>query len=145
MRLTLTRDVLTPGWTLGLLHADDLLLGYTCEDTDRIKLGEVKVKARTAIPAGSYEVRHTWSPKYGRHMPEVLAVPGFRGIRIHAGNDADDTEGCILPGLARDVRAGTVSHSADAVRWLEERIRAAPCQLVIGYTIPAGHELPPRG
>ena len=81
------------------LHSD-----MTLEEIKRIK-----VKGATAIPRGVYEVRMTYSPKFGRMMPEIMRVPGFTGVRIHAGNDAGDTEGCLLPGV-NDIK-GRVSNS----------------------------------
>ena len=29
-------------------------------------------------------------------MPQILNVPNFKGIRIHGGNDHEDTEGCLI-------------------------------------------------
>lgn len=131
MLLTLRRDTFTSTSTTGTLSIDGKPFGFALEDVDRglrqdhpLKWIEAnKVAGRTCIPYGTYEVRKTWSPKYGREMPEVCDVPGFRGIRIHAGNSPEDTEGCILPGKTR--AWNRVYTSAKYAAWLEQHILAA--------------------
>ena len=57
-----------------------------------------KIPGHTAIPEGTYHVFITMSQKFKKWLPYLMGVPGFEGIRIHAGNKAEDTQGCILVG-----------------------------------------------
>jgi hypothetical protein len=61
-----------------------------------------KVANHTAIPYGTYKVLKTYSERFGRNMWELQDVPGFKGIRIHIGNTAADTSGCLLLGLRKE-------------------------------------------
>lgn len=106
MDLLLTRDILTPFFTIGTLTIDGRDLEcYTMEDTVREVPGEPvekwKIWGQTAIPYGRYEVEITFSRRFQRPLPLLLNVPGFDGIRIHAGNTQADTEGCILVGMQK--------------------------------------------
>lgn len=106
LNLSLVREKFTPESTGGSLFIEggqELEREcFTLEDADRkLEAGGKKLYGRTAIPRGRYKIELDWSPKYGRDMPHVLDVPGFEGIRIHSGNSARDTEGCILVGQKR--------------------------------------------
>ncbi len=105
MKLRLERDVKAPFFTLGKLSVDGKQLFFTCEDKVRevpgVPVGEWKVPGQTAIPYGNYLVIKTFSNRFQKHLPLLLDVPGFAGIRIHAGNTDKDTEGCILVGTGR--------------------------------------------
>lgn len=99
MHIRAHRNVFTDTSTISSVTVNDDFVCYFLEDTDRkLEDGGTKVYGRTAIPRGFYEIKMDYSPKYKRNMPHVLDVPGFEGIRIHPGNKADDTEGCLIPG-----------------------------------------------
>lgn len=97
MRLRLLREPSRNGATVGALFVEGVFHCWTLEDVVR----DVKVPGETAIPFGRYPVVLTHSPRFNRVLPEVRNVPGFIGVRIHAGNRKEDTEGCILVGLDR--------------------------------------------
>ena len=48
------------------------------------------------IPAGTYPLERTWSPKFKKLLPIVLEVPEREGIRIHRGAIPEHSTGCIL-------------------------------------------------
>ena len=102
MLLTLIRDTFTPAETLGKLLIDGKLFCDTLEPPTVPNAQHPK----GAIPEGWYKIQVTRSPKFGRLLPLLYYVPGFDGIRIHAGNNRDHTSGCILVG-ERSERLGT--------------------------------------
>ena len=111
MELILTRIAKRKTYTIGRLAIrkevnDEYLAGtadeYFCDTLEPTwrdyAHGGRKIKGRSAIPEGRYAVVISWSPKMKAWLPILLGVPNFEGIRIHAGNTAEDTAGCILVG-----------------------------------------------
>lgn len=98
MKLTVTRTTRTSKSTIGRLAIDGTDFCWTLEDT--VRTGP-KVWGQTAIPAGTYKVLLTESPRFKRILPLLVNVPEFDGVRIHPGNKPEDTDGCILVGLGR--------------------------------------------
>ena len=50
------------------------------------------------IPAGTYPVERTWSPKFKKFLP-LISVPDREGIRIHRGSLPEHSRGCVLTDL----------------------------------------------
>lgn len=125
MNLLLKRDRSSAACTLGSLFVDEQFAMWTLEDV--VRTGP-KVPGETAIPAGTYTVVVDDSTRFARLMPHVLDVPQFTGIRIHAGNVAADTRGCILVGLTRH-HPDRVSRSREAFERLYKRLWAALAKL----------------
>ncbi len=52
------------------------------------------------IPAGTYPVESTWSPRFKKFLPLIENVPDRDGIRIYRGTIPEHSKGCILLDLA---------------------------------------------
>lgn len=104
------------GATCGALAIDGVFQCYTLEDQLReqsgLSVAQWKVPGATAIPAGIYRVRLTFSQRFQRVLPLLEDVHGFTGVRIHPGNTIADTEGCILVGRTRGPASVSESRSA---------------------------------
>ena len=106
MEIRINRIASKEDYTIGKLYINGTYFCDTLEDADRgladtMEIDEIlenKLKGITAIPTGKYDVILTFSPRFKRVLPLLLNVKGFEGIRIHPGNTAEDTEGCLLVG-----------------------------------------------
>lgn len=132
MKLVLNRRPSRGGATIGeLMHLGELVC-YTLEDEIREVTGEPvanwKIRGRTAIPAGEYRVTMEHSPRFGPNTLTVNSVPGFTGVRIHAGNTAEDTEGCPLVGMRvteTSIVGGTSGPALRKLKWMvDDAIKA---------------------
>ena len=106
MKIVVNRIAKKPTYTIGKLYINDKYFCDTLEDTDRninnnMSIAEIiskKLRGKTAIPTGTYQLSITYSPRFKKNMPLISPVKGFDGIRIHTGNTSEDTDGCLLLG-----------------------------------------------
>lgn len=99
MKILVKRIYKGDTYTIGHLYIDGVYVCDTIEDPVRIlNEYEDKVYGETAIPEGVYPVELTYSPRFKKVLPEIKNVQFFSGIRIHAGNTAKDSEGCLIVG-----------------------------------------------
>ncbi len=117
LTLYLTRTYLKKYYTIGNLYCvgvdlsgknsrliENQFLCNILEDTFRGNdLAKCKIPGKTCIPEGSYIIKMTYSPRFKKDLPQLLNVPFFTGIRIHSGNNAEHSEGCLLPGMNKAV------------------------------------------
>lgn len=100
----LIRDIFTETAILGRLCFCGRVICNTLENRSK------------AIPCGLYSMLNSMSPKFKRELPLIWneGVPERRGIRIHRGNSAKDSKGCILVGMSRDVKKNFITESTNA-------------------------------
>lgn len=106
MEILIKRIAKKNSYTIGQFYVDNKKICDTIEDKDRgltndmsvEQIKKSKVYGETAIPTGTYSVTYTYSTRFKKYMPLINNVKGFDGIRIHSGNTAKDTLGCIIVG-----------------------------------------------
>lgn len=129
-------------YTIGRVFIDGNFFSNSMEDRDRgltknmplVDIQRIKVYGETAIPTGKYKVTMTYSHKYKRMMPQIMNVKGFSGIRIHSGNTAKDSLGCVLLGVATNPdKKEWIGDSRNTCKKFEELLIAAggTCDLEI--------------
>jgi hypothetical protein len=119
MDLRLIREVSSSDATHGVLFIDGRYECFTLEDVVRPE----KIAGETAIPSGRYQITITQSPRFRRPLPLLHDVPEFRGIRIHPGNTALHTAGCLLVGQGRT--PNRVTRSRKAMEALQPKLAKA--------------------
>ena len=115
MELLLERIARKANYTIGKMYIDN---EYFC-DTLEPSVNPANHALPKAIPPNRYVVVITMSPAFGEWLPLLLNVPHRTGIRIHAGNTAKNTRGCILVGYNKVV--GQVIDSRATLRLLMKR------------------------
>lgn len=132
MVIAIDRKWKKDGYTISRVYVNGVYFGCNAlEDTDRglqkktpiDDIKRKKVYGCTAIPTGEYECVYTYSNRFKKNLPLLLGVPGFDGVRIHSGNSAKDTEGCIL--IGKNDKVGWISNSREWTNRLIAKMREA--------------------
>lgn len=139
MDLALTRQIAIEDATIGVLTLDGSFECFTLEDLTRDK----KIAHVTAIPPGTYPVSLCESPRFsdsyeakglGRIVPLLVSVKNYEGVRIHIGNTARHTDGCILVGHWKPGLGARIEHSTRAYKALLAKLLASPSKIRISVT-----------
>lgn len=128
MEIVVDRKWKKDTYTIGIMYINGERFSETIEDKDRgllNSMSEAEIKAKkipglTAFPRGTFEVKLTYSPKFGKRtwgikyggrVPEIIGPKCFLGLRIHPANGAEDVQGCI--GVGRNTIKGKVTQSTE--------------------------------
>jgi hypothetical protein len=102
------------------IAADDAILGEML--IENVATYFTLERLGVEIPPGLYRIvlsvsqrslrGELWSPRPDHRLPEVLGVPGRTGIRVHALNDAGQSDGCIGIGKVHSAEQIGLSRAA---------------------------------
>ena len=123
MELKIIRKYKKNDYTIGKMYINGEYFCDTVEDTDRGLSQDMnnstiyakKIYGKTAIPTGRYSVVLSYSNKFKKTLPLLKDVLGFSGVRIHSGNTAEDSLGCIIVGENK-IKGGVINSRATMER-----------------------------
>lgn len=116
--MILIREQVINDAVLGGLYVGGVRLCETLESKDKL------------IPCGHHTLSVTKSPKFKRDLALIHsdAIPSSRGIRLHTGNRADQSLGCVLVGMRRDKDRLVDSKTAESI---VTALARNECELII--------------
>jgi len=128
------RKSYTSRTTIGELFIPDNKTRFCYSLEDTVRAHGIKVYGETAIPSGMYNLSVSLSNRFKREMPcldtegdKVTVDNGgikFSGVRLHGGNDHEDSHGCPLVAYRKineDMIQGTAEKELTAeIKRLEE-------------------------
>jgi len=130
MQIVVERHIFTDTTSSGTLSIDGQYFCETLEDAARAY--GVKVKHKTCLPVGAYQVTITPSVRFERLMLQLYTTATdlscelggirFTGIRVHGGNTHESTSGCPIVAFDR-VSPERIKRSAEGP--LFERVKVA--------------------
>lgn len=91
VQMILIRDSIVNDAVLGTLLVGGVVICQTLENKDKL------------LPYGDYRLVVNKSPSFGRDLPLIFndKINKLHGFRMHAGNRASESRGCILVGMGR--------------------------------------------
>lgn len=119
VKMVLIREAITGNAVTGSLMVGSRKICYTLENKDHL------------LPEGEYKLSVSNSPTFGRDLPLIhnAKVKPNRGFRIHAGNRAEDSRGCVLVGESL-VNGNTLTNSRKTEK-IVTAIARNDCKLII--------------
>jgi hypothetical protein len=113
-------------------------------------LRNIKVPKKTRIPAGRFRLKPTRSSKFYeiyrkdpnlklKYILTIIEVPQFDLIRVHAGEDVEDTAGCPLTGLCTGMDAQsnfTVNRSREALKRIHNHLDVYFDEAKMDFSVP---------
>ena len=125
MKINVKRYLDDGDTTMGLMFINGKYVCETLEDEHR----NVKVRGETRIPEGTYKrgFRETLSGMTEKYRAKydffkwhlhVKDVPGFKYVYIHTGSTDDHTDGCLLIGGEKNMKAKSIYESRNKYREL---------------------------
>jgi hypothetical protein len=107
----LTRQAPEGDAILGVLDTHG---GATCYTLERTPVAIIEGRYPIMLTVSERARRgELWAPGSDFRLPLLGHTNGRRGIRMHAGNGAGDSDGCIL--LGSEIQGVTLAHSRPAV------------------------------